>query len=208
MCFYFRASKKVLDMLEKKYQGIEDVIRNIKITDDPDKNWALNYNGFSHPDTLVVASNQQDKIQLMNWGLIPFWAKDRTIQNSTLNAKIETIQEKPSFKYSLNNRCLIYADGFFEWQWLDDKGKNKQKYLLTLPNEEPFAFAGLWNEWKDKSTGETLKTYTILTTEANDLMAQIHNSKKRMPVIVSNENEWLRGSELKMSNDLLLATRA
>jgi len=205
MCFYFQASKKVLEMLDKKYEGIEDVSADSINHDDPYKDWIVNYNGFAHPDAIVVSNTQPNKLQLMNWGLIPFWAKDRTIQNSTLNAKIETLKEKPSFKYSINNRCLIFADGFFEWQWLDEKGKNKQKYLLALKDESPFAFAGLWNAWTDKSTGEQLKTFTILTTEANKLMSEIHNSKKRMPVIVSNETKWLMGEKLEMNNDLLKA---
>jgi len=205
MCFYFQASKKVLEMLDKKYQGIEDVSADSINHDDPYKDWVVNFNGFAHPDAIVIANTQPNKLQLMNWGLIPFWAKDRTIQNSTLNAKIETLNEKPSFKYSINNRCLIFADGFFEWQWLDEKGKNKQKYLLALKDESPFAFAGLWNAWTDKSTGEQLKTFTILTTEANKLMSEIHNSKKRMPVIVSNETKWLMGEKLEMNNDLLKA---
>mgnify|MGYP000920188760 FL=1 len=207
MCFYFQASKKVLEMLDKKYEGIEDVSADLINHDDPHKDWIVNYNGFEHPNTVVVANNQPNKLQLMNWGLIPFWAKDKSIQNSTLNAKIETLNEKPSFKYSIDNRCLIYTDGFFEWQWLDEKGKNKQKYILKLIDEVPFAFAGLWNAWTDKSTGELLKTFTILTTEANKLMSEIHNSKKRMPVIVSNETKWLKGEKLIMNNDMLKAIK-
>jgi putative SOS response-associated peptidase YedK len=206
MCFYFKASKEVLGMLEKKYEGIGDVIRSIKTKNDGD-NWE--YNGFSHPDTPVVLSANPALVTLANWGLIPYWAKDRTIQDNTLNAKIETISEKPSFKYSLNNRCLVFADGFYEWQWLDTKGKEKQKYLLTLHDNEPFAFAGLWNAWTDKDTCQIIKTYTILTTEANELMSEIHNSKKRMPVILSPdvEKDWLLGSELKMQNDRIVALR-
>jgi putative SOS response-associated peptidase YedK len=96
---------------------------------------------------------------MFHWGLIPAWAKDNSIRKNTLNAKIETISEKPSYRNSANNSCLILTDGFYEWQWLDDKGKNKQKYLFTLPNNETFEFAGLWNEWVDKSKGEIFKTY-------------------------------------------------
>lgn len=205
MCFYFRASKKVLEQLGKKYEGIEEVIRNINIPNDPDKDWALNYNGFAHPDCLVVTNKQLDKIQLMNWGLIPSWAKDKSIQNNTLNARIETLAEKPSFRNYVSNRCLIFADGFYEWQWLDPKGKNKQKYLLTLSSDEPFAFAGLWSQWTEKSTGEMLQTFTIITTEANTLMSEIHNSRKRMPAIVANADAWLRGESMHMLNDALRA---
>ena len=95
----------------------------------------------------------------------------------------------------MKNRCLIIADGFYEWQWLDKKGKEKQKYLITLPGEQLFAFAGLWSRWVNLETGEIVKSYTIITTEADQLMSEIHNSKKRMPVILTreNENEWMNG---------------
>jgi putative SOS response-associated peptidase YedK len=80
---------------------------------------------------------------------------------------LETLDQKPSFKPFISSRYLILADGFFEWKWLDPKGKAKQKYLLFLSGEEAFAFAGLWNSWHNKSTGEILNTYTIITTAAN-----------------------------------------
>lgn len=90
--------------------------------------------------------------------------------------------EKPSFKDSINKRCLVIVDGFYEWQWLDKVGKSKQKYLITHKQDEPFAFAGLYNDWLNPATGDIRRTYTIVTTEANELMAEIHNNKKRMPV--------------------------
>jgi putative SOS response-associated peptidase YedK len=115
--------------------------------------------------------------------------------------------EKPAFRTSVNNRCLVLADGFFEWQWLDPKGKVKQKYMLNLPNKAAFAFAGLWSEWTDRVTGEVIVTYTIMTTEANALMAEIHNNKRRMPIILTPENEklWLQGDTLEMDNDRPIA---
>lgn len=93
---------------------------------------------------------------------------------------------------------MILSDGFFEWQWLDEKGKKKQQYLITLPSDEPFAFAGIFSEWTDKTTAEIVSTYSMVTTEANTLMAKIHNSQKRMPVILtpSNENLWLNGNAI------------
>ena len=110
-----------------------------------------------------------------------------------MNAKIETLAQKPSFRDVINNRCLIIADGFYEWQWLDPKGKNKQQYLIGLPNNELFAFAGIYSHWLDKKTGNIINSYSIITTEANPFMQEIHNSKKRMPVILTRENEkdWL-----------------
>ena len=123
---------------------------------------------------------------------------------------METIHEKHSFRNVVKNLCLILSDGFYEWQWLDEKGIKKQKFELTLPENQAFAFAGLWSEWVDKSTGEIRYTYTILTTEANELMAKIHNTKKRMPVIVATDTEqnWLQGDDLILGNNNLIATEA
>lgn len=198
MCFHSKLSKKaqaLQNRFKAKFENVDILLPEI-------------YNAFQYPKTPVITNREADKIQLFNWGLIPAWAKDDTIKKMTLNARIETIAEKPAFKGSIKNRCLILADGFYEWQWLDPKGKNKQKYLITLPDDDTFAFAGLWSEWIDKSTGELLKTYTILTTEANELMSKIHNSKKRMPVIVSKENEkkWLEGDKINSFDIELLAT--
>lgn len=158
------------------------------------------YNGFQHPKTPVITNLKKDVIQLYDWGLIPHWSKDKSIQSKTLNARMETIHEKASFREVVHNRCLVLADGFYEWKWLDSKGKNKQKYFISLPNQEAFAFAGLFSHWTDQSTGEVLQTYTILTTEANELMSEIHNTKKRMPIILNrhDEQDWLAGE-----NDIL-----
>ena len=189
----------------KSYKQLEDRFKAQFLTPEwytPDI-----FNAFAFPMTPVITNNQPDAIQGFSWGLIPPWAKDTNIRKSTLNARLETIDQKPSFKPSLSKRCLVLADGFFEWKWLDPKGKAKQKYLLTLPGEEAFAFAGLWNSWSNKSTGEVLNTYTIITTAANDLMSEIHNTKKRMPVILNPETEkdWLNGGDLMMQNDQLQA---
>ncbi|MNL26653.1 putative SOS response-associated peptidase YedK [compost metagenome] len=152
------------------------------------------FNGFDHKRTPVILNAEPNLIQCVEWGLMPSWAKDRELQNSTLNAKIETLQEKPSFKGVLHQKCLVVVDGFFGWQWLDEKGKSKQKYLITMPDNEPFAFAGLWSEWKGP-LGEILRTYTIITTEAKGIMQEIHNSKLRMPVVLKPEieHDWLMG---------------
>jgi len=197
MCFHSKQSKDA-QTLEKRYDAKLESPELFKTGDT---------NGFEHPYCAIITNDQQEIIQFAQWGLIPDWAKDKSIQNSTLNAKIETIHVKPSFRNSSSKRCLIPADGFYEWQWLDPKGKKKQKYLVHLPSEELFSFAGLWNTWKDDLTGETFHTYTILTTEANELMSVVHNSKKRMPVIINPkaEKEWLNSGQLDMYNDFLVA---
>ena len=119
--------------------------------------------------------------------------QDEDIKKMTLNAKIETIDEKSSFKNSVNKRCLVIANGFYEWQWLDCKGKSKIKYEIGIDNDNLFAFAGLYSQWVNTITGEIKDTYTIVTTQANELMAEIHNTKKRMPIILKQEDEkkWL-----------------
>ncbi|MBS1782711.1 MAG: SOS response-associated peptidase [Bacteroidetes bacterium] len=200
MCFHSKQSKSAQELKHRFMAHIKDD-NLIQPTV---------YNGFQYPQTPVITNKLPNEIQLYAWGLIPFWAKDNSIRKNTLNAKIETIHQKPSFRNVVNNRCLVLADGFYEWQWLDPKGKQKQKYELTLPNHEAFAFAGLWSEWIDKSTGNIIYTYTILTTEANELMSQIHNTQKRMPIILSPESEqdWLRGENLIMQNNRILATEA
>ena len=188
MCFYSKQSKSALE-LQNRFNA----------TFENENQYSPSiYNGFQFPKTPIIANADKSKIQLFHWGLIPHWAKDNSIRKNTLNARIETIKEKPAFKASVTNRCLVLVDGFYEWQWLDEKGKNKKKYLITLPDNEAFAFAGLWSEWMDKTTGEIVKTYTILTTEANELMSIIHNTEKRMPVILTKNNEidWLTGQEI------------
>jgi len=188
MCFHSKQSKDA-QALEKRFHA--KVAPELVVTSD-------HYNGFAHPQTPVITNKDPEIIQLYHWGLIPFWAKEKKYNANNLNARIETITEKVSFKSSLKNRCLILCDGFMEWQWLDEKGKKKQPYLITLPHDEVFAFAGLYSNWIDKSTGEIINTYTIVTTEANDLMAEIHNIKKRMPIILTPENEkkWLNEENL------------
>lgn len=198
MCFHAKQSKT-----DKELE-----IRFKAIFENPGEYIPAIYNGFQHPQTPVITNKEPGKIQLYQWGLVPFWAKDDSIKKNTLNAKIETLHEKPSFRNVVNNRCLVLADGFYEWQWLDEKGKQKQKYELSLPGNELFAFAGLWSEWLDKSTGELVYTYSILTTAANALMSSIHNSKKRMPLILSagEEKNWLKGQAMETQNDRLVAT--
>lgn len=127
------------------------------------------------------------------WGLIPSWAKDPTIGARMINARSETAAEKPSFRAAMRRRrCLIPANGFYEWQRV---GKGKQPYYISLRNDEPVAFAGLWESWAGPDGG-VLDTCTILTTEPNELLADIHN---RMPVILAQEDyaDWLAdGAEL------------
>lgn len=138
-----------------------------------------------HPVLLV----SQDKrvVRMMKWGLVPYWSKDPKIGYKMINARAEGIEQKPSFKIPLKRkRCLIMADGFYEWHKPDKK--TKIPYYFRLKSGEPFAFAGLWDLWQNGD--QKLKTFTIITTSPNELMEPIHN---RMPVILreSNETRWL-----------------
>jgi putative SOS response-associated peptidase YedK len=152
-------------------------------------------NGFTYPNIPIVLNSNFDEIVTdFSWGLLPIWAKDATFRKNTLNAKVETISEKPSFKNNLNNRCLIAATSFFEWRWLDEKGKKKQKYQI-FTEDETFCFAGLFDIHLDAVSGKEIKTFTMLTTVANETMQFIHNHKKRMPIILDKKDEqnWLEG---------------
>ncbi len=123
----------------------------------------------------------------MRWGLISSRAKDPAVGNHMINARAETVAEKPSFRDSLKKRrCLILADGFYEWQ---KQGSAKQPVRIVLKNREPFGFAGLWDTW-ESSDGEKINFCTIITTEANELLKPVHD---RMPVILNREAEdvWL-----------------
>lgn len=155
-------------------------------------------NAFDFLKTPVITESKSE-IDLFHWGLIPFWAKDDKIKKMTLNAKIETVSQKPAFKDAVKNRCLVLANAYYEWQWLDSKGREKQKYLIYPKDQEIFAFAGIYSTWRDPNSNEQINSYSILTTEANELMSRIHNNKKRMPVILrKNDREnWLTGKDPK-----------
>jgi len=142
------------------------------------------------PTQQVLAVRQSDEGRepvSMRWGLIPSWAKEAKIGNSLINARAETITEKPSFRTAFKRRrCLVIADGFYEWSKFEEV---KIPYLITLKDRLPFAFAGLWEKWKDAS-GDWIESTTIITTNPNSLVASIHD---RMPVILPNVryDEWL-----------------
>jgi len=122
----------------------------------------------------------------MRWGLVPSWADDLSVGNRTINARAETVSTKPTFRHSFRQkRCLIAADGFYEWRKV---GKLKQPYFISLNDQQLFAFAGLWDRWE--RSGEPIETCTIITTDANEMLRALHD---RMPVILPRENysAWL-----------------
>ncbi len=136
-----------------------------------------------------VANNSQNTLEVFRWGLIPAWSKDPAIGNRLINARAETLADKPSFRLAFKRRrCLILADGFYEWR-KEPNGKTKTPMYIRLKSGEPFAFAGLWEAWRSPED-KSILTCTIITTEPNALMAKIHD---RMPVILKPEAyvRWL-----------------
>jgi putative SOS response-associated peptidase YedK len=153
---------------------------------------SINYNVAPTSDVYVVlSSGDTRRIEPMHWGLVPGWAKDPKIGNRMINARAETLAEKASFKAAFRRRrCIVPADGFFEWRMLPGV-KHKEPTYITHPDGTPLAFAGLWEVWKDKEhPGEALHSCTIITTAANDTMAPVHD---RMPVILepATFDHWL-----------------
>jgi len=129
------------------------------------------------------------ELAMVRWGLVPFWAKDIGVGTKMINARSEGIETKPAFKAAVDKRrCIVPATGFFEWKGV---ARQKQPFAITLPDRHVFSFAGLWERWKP-ATGDTVETFTIVTTDANAAVAEIHD---RMPVILPKEAEetWLHG---------------
>ena len=153
------------------------------------------YHAYSLPDMPVLCSDPGSGIRLFRWGLIPSWVGDESEANEimlkTFNARSETVSSKPAFRESFaSRRCLVPVRGFFEWQHL---GGRKIPWYITLREADIFSLAGIWDSWTMQG-GMTINTFSVVTTRANGLMEEIHNTKKRMPVILppAAEGIWLR----------------
>jgi len=136
-------------------------------------------------------NEQRRELVMLRWGLVPFWAREPAIGNRMINARAETVAEKPSYRAAFKHRrCIVLADGFYEWH---REGDVKTPYFISLASGKPFALAGLWEDWQDKNSGESLQTTTLITVAANDFMQSLHH---RMPVILQPEtaDEWLAGT--------------
>jgi putative SOS response-associated peptidase YedK len=135
------------------------------------------------------------ELAMLRWGLVPFWAKDPSIGNRMINARAETVAEKPSYRAAYRHRrCLVLADGFYEWH---TEGGIKRPHYISAADGQPFAFAALWENWQSKVSDESIQSTTIITTEANEFMSTLHH---RMPVVLRSEiaDRWLAGD-----NDLI-----
>ncbi|AZS15382.1 SOS response-associated peptidase [Paenibacillus lutimineralis] len=180
-------------------------IEDIMIQYYVDKNTNINYKPIYNAAPMqyvpaIVQGKDGNRLGELRWGLVPNWAKDSKIGSKMINARAETIMEKPSFNRLLSSRrCVIPSDGFYEWQ---QRNGSKQPYRITLKGESLFSFAGLYDIWAD-AEGNKLSTCTIITTEPNSLMAEIHN---RMPVILRREDqsEWLDRGNTDVSSLLRL----
>ena len=171
------------------YRKLEELLDHFPI-DAADVDIVANYNVAPTQEVLaIVKRDGKNRLDKFHWGLVPFWAKDIQIGNKLINARSETASTKPSFKNAFKKkRCLIVADGFYEWQ--GTKG-SKQPVYLSLPDEKPFAFAGLWDIWVDKrNDNRTYASCTILTRTASASVRAIHH---RMPVILKPDiyDKWL-----------------
>jgi putative SOS response-associated peptidase YedK len=156
------------------------------------------YNVAPAQDILAVRESSDGReMAFLKWGLIPSWAKDTSIGARLINARSETVTEKPSFRQAFRQRrCIIPADGFYEWKRTDGK---KQPFFFQMRNERPFGFAGLWERWEGQG-GEAIDSCTILTTEANEVLRPVHD---RMPVILHPQEYslWLKADDRE--HDLL-----
>jgi len=152
------------------------------------------YNIAPNQPAAVIPNDRKDDLDFFIWGLIPSWSKDPKIGYRLINARAETIDQKPSFRNAFKRRrCLIPASGFFEWHSLANK-KQKQPFYIRMKNNKPFALAGLWEVW-NAPDGSMIKSFTIITTQPNELLKDIHN---RMPVILPTEKweQWLVPNEV------------
>jgi putative SOS response-associated peptidase YedK len=137
-----------------------------------------------------AGADDERELVLLRWGLVPFWAKDPAIGNRMINARAETVAEKPAFRAAFRRRrCLVLADGFYEWH---REGSAKTPYYVSLASEQPFAFAGLWERWQSKESDDVIESATLITAGANAFMSRLHH---RMPVILEPPmaDRWLAG---------------
>lgn len=199
MCYDIKASMEAQLKRARRYGDQEAIVeiekKMVPLTDLP----LFHTNGFQHPKLLIYTERSPAVPEVATWGLIPHWVKDSAQQkkywNNTLNARGETVFEKPAFRDAARtHRCIIPIDGFYEHHHY--KG-NTYPFYIHRRDEQPLDLAGIWNEWTDPETGEIWRTFSIVTTRGNPVMARIHNNPRlegpRMPLILPEELEedWL-----------------
>jgi putative SOS response-associated peptidase YedK len=169
-------------------EKIKVSITDLEINGAVPEEFKPHYNIAPTQEVLTVLNSDPPRLTFTQWGLIPSWAKDKRIGYKMINARAETLTSKPSFREPLKKRrCIILADGFFEWKSVE---RSKTPYFIHMKSGEPFAVACLWDYWTDKEAGESITSSTIITTDANPLVAEFHD---RMPVILEPDayKMWL-----------------
>ena len=191
MCFTVAIVRKGELITANEYYAQLPVVKSSGVP-IPELPYHYLVSGFSHPRLAIV---RQEGVFLYEWGLIPSWVKDQEtandLRNKTLNAVGETAFEKPSFRKSISlQRCLLPVSGFYEWREVNGV---KYPYYIQLKEQDYFSLGSLYDTWINRETGEIRNTFSIITTPANPMMEKIHNLKKRMPLILSREDEmkWL-----------------
>ena len=161
------------------YSPAESVIRLFGVEDAVDLPPRYNIAPTQPVPVVREKSGGEREFVQLHWGLIPFWAKERSIGNRMINARAETVASKPAFRNAFRHkRCMILADGFYEWQ---KQASGKQPWFMSMVSDEPFAMAGLWETWREDDDAEPLESCAIVTTGPNSFMSRLHN---RMPVIL------------------------
>jgi putative SOS response-associated peptidase YedK len=211
MCYDIKASLEAQIKRAKRkgdLAAVEEIIENLMpFTDLP----LHHASGFTHPELLIYTDRQPEYPEVATWGLVPYWVKDqeqiKKLWNNTLNARGETIFEKPAFRESAKkHRCIVYVDGFYEHHHFN---KNTFPFYISRKDQQPLALAGLYSEWTNPSTGGIMNTFSIVTAEGNELMAKIHNNPKlkrpRMPVILSEDSEyhWLKSIDDELDKEAI-----
>jgi putative SOS response-associated peptidase YedK len=168
------------------------IVEGMDMRDSRVHNYPPRWNGAPSQELLVIRRNHQTgqvSLDPLRWGLIPYWCQDPKGGRKPINAKCETVHKLPTFRDAYRRRrCIVPVDGFFEWKAI--KGKPKQPYAIAIRDGSPFGIGGLWENWKDPASGEWIRTFVVITTDANELVAQIHD---RMPLIIApaDYERWL-----------------
>lgn len=185
MCFFQKLDQKP-KVIEKKFNA------QFKFFDSYTPKTIIN--GFDFPSTPIIKNTDIHSIEMIQWGLIPHWANNEWNKAFTLNARIETLDDKPAFRKVTHNRCLVITNGFYEWQ---HQGKIKTKFEIGF-NDQVFAFGGIYDTYNN------VDAYSIVTTEARCIMREIHNTKLRMPIALKTNEEmkaWLNGENFMGRDD-------
>lgn len=210
MCYDIR-TKLETALRRAKREGNTELIAKLEEKLKPYQKEMYHASGFAHPEILIYTHEKPLEPQPYRWGLIPHWVKDTAardqIWNKTINARGETIFEKPAFRDPAHRkRCLIYVDGFFEHHY---HKRVAYPYLIQRKDREPLVLGGLYDDWVDPSTGELFHTFSVVTTKANALLHEIHNNpnaeEPRMPLVLHQEDEeaWLNETDIQKVRSLI-----